>query len=208
MALGHDYEMQDCPIARALELVGERWTLLIIRDCFLGVSRFNDFLVHLDIPKGVLSARLDKLVVAGILRKKKYGPRQYNYLLTKRGTMLWPIIYGFAIWGDEHYAPSGGARRLFSHSICGSHLDSHGLCPACKVIPAPDKIEISNGPGAELDLRSDPVTQALFSPHRILAPLLPSSARTQVEASQNGSSLKTRKVPRGRRRIPSGRRRQ
>ncbi len=194
MALGHDYEMQDCPIARALELVGERWTLLIIRDCFLGVSRFNDFLVHLDIPKGVLSARLEKLAAAGILRKRKYSPRQYDYLLTERGATLWPIIYGFAMWGDEHYAPSRGARRLFSHSSCGSHLDSHGLCPACKLIPAPDEIEICNGLGAELDLRDDPVTKALFSPHRILTPLLPSTGKAEAGASQNGSSPEMRKV--------------
>ena len=62
MALAQDYDQQDCPVARALELVGERWTMLIIRDCFLGVSRFNDFLDHLDIPKATLSSRLAKLV--------------------------------------------------------------------------------------------------------------------------------------------------
>jgi DNA-binding HxlR family transcriptional regulator len=193
MALGHDYEMQDCPIARALELVGERWTLLIIRDCFLGVSRFNDFLAHLDIPKGVLSARLEKLASAGILHKRKYSPRQYDYLLTARGTMLWPIVYGFATWGDEHHAPSAGARRLFSHLDCGSRLDSHGLCPTCKIIPAPNEIEICNGPGADLDLREDPVTQALFSPHRILAPLKISTSKAETGASQRGGTQQQRK---------------
>ncbi len=58
MALAQNYEQQDCPVARALELVGERWTMLIIRDCFLGVSRFNDFLLHLDIPKATLELAL------------------------------------------------------------------------------------------------------------------------------------------------------
>ena len=67
MALGKDYELQDCPIARELELVGERWTILVIRDCFLGVRRFNDFLVHLDIPRAVLTNRLDRLVTEGML---------------------------------------------------------------------------------------------------------------------------------------------
>lgn len=195
MALGHDYEMQDCPIARALELVGERWTLLIIRDCFLGVSRFNDFLAHLDIPKGILSARLEKLTTAGILYKRKYGQRQYDYLLTERGTMLWPIVYGLAIWGDEHHAPSGGARRLFSHAGCGSRLDSHGLCPACKIIPPPDEIEICNGPGADLDLREDCVTYALSSPHRILIPLKTSTGKAETGASQHGGKKQQRKKP-------------
>ena len=92
MALGSDYEMQDCPIARALELVGERWTLLVIRDCFLGVSRFNDFVDHLDVPKGVLTVRLQKLVAAGIVRKRRYAARQHDYLLTQRGLSLWPIL--------------------------------------------------------------------------------------------------------------------
>jgi len=183
MALGHDYEMQDCPIARALELIGERWTLLIVRDCFLGVSRFNDFLAHLDIPKGILSARLDKLTTAGILRKRKYGQRQYDYLLTERGTTLWPIVYGLAIWGDEHHAPSGGARRVFSHVGCGSRLDSHGLCATCKIIPPPAEIEICNGPGADLDLREDLVTRALSSPHQILAPLKISTGKSETGAS-------------------------
>jgi DNA-binding HxlR family transcriptional regulator len=172
MALGHDYEMQDCPIARALELVGERWTLLIIRDCFLGVSRFSDFLAHLDIPKAILSARLEKLVSSGVMRKKKYGVRQYDYLLTERGTTLWPIVYSFAAWGDTQDAPAGGPRRLFSHTSCGTRLDVHGVCPSCKSFPEPGDVEICNGPGADLDLRDDPITRALFSPHRILMRLV------------------------------------
>jgi DNA-binding HxlR family transcriptional regulator len=183
MALGHDYEMQDCPIARALELVGERWTLLIIRDCFLGVSRFNDFLAHLDVPKAILSARLEKLVSSGILRKKKYGLRQYDYLLTERGTTLWPIVYGFAAWGDTHDAPAGGPRRLFSHTSCGTRLDAHGVCRACKAFPEPGDVEICNGPGADLDLRDDPITRALFNPHRILTRLVLTDQSSTKEPS-------------------------
>ena len=194
MALGHDYELQDCPIARALELVGERWTLLVIRDCFVGVSRFNDFLAHLDIPKAILSARLEKLVAAGILRKKKYGPRQYDYLLTERGTSLWPMMYGIASWGDEHCAPSRGRRRMYCHINCGSDIDAHGACPKCNTFPAPDDIEIRNGPGAELDLRHDPITKALFSPRRLLAPLTASPSKTEARASPNHSKPTPGKV--------------
>jgi DNA-binding HxlR family transcriptional regulator len=192
MALGHDYEMQDCPIARALELVGERWTLLIIRDCFLGVSRFNDFLAHLDVPKAILSARLEKLVASGILRKKRYGPRQYDYLLTERGTALFPILYGFAVWGDTHHAPSKGRRRVFSHVTCGTELDPHGVCPTCKTFAAPDDVEIRNGAGAELDLRDDIVTKVLSSPHRLLSPLMISSDQAEVRASRGHTSRKLR----------------
>ncbi|MBV8713141.1 MAG: helix-turn-helix transcriptional regulator, partial [Solirubrobacterales bacterium] len=68
--LGKDYEAQDCSLARALEVIGERWTLLILRDAFFGVRRFNDFHVHLDIPKAVLSDRLSGLVEDGILERE------------------------------------------------------------------------------------------------------------------------------------------
>ena len=189
MALGHDYELQDCPIARALELVGERWTLLVIRDCFLGVSRFNDFLSHLDIPKAILSARLEKLVAAGILHKTKYAPGQYDYLLTKRGTSLWPMIYGLASWGDEHHSPSRGRRRIFSHVSCGRVIDAHGVCPKCKTFPQPGDIEIRNGPGAELDLRHDHITKALFLPHRLLVPLIVSAGKTEMRVPPDRSSI-------------------
>ena len=192
MALGHDYEMQDCPIARALELVGERWTLLIIRDCFLGVSRFNDFLAHLDVPKAILSTRLEKLVASGVLRKRKYGPRQYDYLLTERGAMLFPILYGFAVWGDTYHAPSKGRRRVFSHTTCGTDLDPHGVCPTCKTFAAPDDVEIRNGPGAELDLRDDAVTKVLSSPHRLLSPLMILPGQAEVQASPGRTSRKVR----------------
>jgi DNA-binding HxlR family transcriptional regulator len=207
MALGHDYELQDCPIARALELVGERWTLLVIRDCFLGVSRFNDFLAHLDIPKAILSARLEKLVAAGILRKAKYASRQYDYLLTKRGTSLWAIIYGLASWGDEHHSPALGRRRIFSHVSCGRAIDAHGLCPKCNTFPAPGDIEIRYGPGAELDLRHDPITKALSSPRRLLVPLIASNGKTEVRAPPDQGGTPPRDKGRGARPPSRGSRR-
>lgn len=177
MSLGRDYEMQDCPLARALELVGERWTLLILRDCFFGVTRFNDFLVHLDLPKGILSSRLKKLVIAGILYKRKAGARQYDYLLSERGTSLWPVIYGLCSWGDTYLAPAKGRRRLFSHVGCGCDLDRAGSCLECKAQAAPENVEIRNGPGADIELRSDPVTRAMLVPHRLLSPLMSSDDR-------------------------------
>lgn len=172
MALGTDYESQDCPVARVLELLGERWTFLIVRDCFTGISRFGDFIDRLGLPKGVLTVRLAKLVAAGVLRKKKYAPRQYDYVLTERGTTLWPILFSMAAWGDTHLAPAGGRRRLFSHEACGARLSADGACPRCKMAVAPGDVVISNGPGAELHLRRDPVTRALDAPHRMLTPLV------------------------------------
>ena len=111
MALGKDYELQDCPVARALELVGERWTILVIRDCFLGVRRFSDFLVHLDIPRAVLTSRLDRLVSEGMLERREYSLGRSEYLLTDRGRSLWPILHSLAEWGDQQAAPRAGRRR-------------------------------------------------------------------------------------------------
>jgi DNA-binding HxlR family transcriptional regulator len=171
VALGTDYELQDCPVARVLELLGERWTFLILRDCFTGISRFGDFIDHLGVPKAVLTVRLEKLVAAGILRRKRREPRHYDYHLTERGVTLWPILFSMAAWGDTHLAPAAGRRRRFSHATCGTELSSNGACPRCRVAALPGDVIISNGPGAEGHLREDPVTRALDNPHRMLTPL-------------------------------------
>jgi len=171
MALRKDYEHQDCPIARALELVGERWTILVIRDCFLGVRRFNELMAHLDIPRAVLTNRLDRLVTEGMLKRSEYRPGRDEYLLTDRGLSLWPILHSLAEWGDQRAAPRAGRRRLFAHAECGTDLDPAGECPTCGVVPDARDVEIRPGPGADSALRDDRVTRALFRPHRILQPL-------------------------------------
>lgn len=171
MALAQNYDQQDCPVARALELVGERWTMLIIRDCFLGVSRFNDFLDHLDIPKATLSSRLAKLVDSGVLKRKEHRTGQSHYILTKQGEALWPILYGLAAWGEAHHAPRRGPRRIFSHAICSTVLDSSGACPRCKITPAASDVVIQPGPGAIPNFRDDAIERALQKPHRFLTRL-------------------------------------
>src|ERR1700759_2998705 len=119
--LGKTYEGQDCSIAGALEAVGERWTLLIIRDAFYGVSHFNDFQAHLDIPKAVLSERLAGLVEEGILgRRPDPGERgRHIYELTDAGRDLWPAIHALLVWGGRHRAPN---TRIFKHAACGTVL--------------------------------------------------------------------------------------
>src|SRR5438309_3622334 len=100
--LGKDYEGQDCSLARALEVVGERWTLLIVRDAFYGVRRFGDFAAHLSIPRAVLTERLMTLVAADVMQRVDGG-----YQLTAKGLSLWPVVRSLAAWGDQHYAPNG-----------------------------------------------------------------------------------------------------
>ncbi|AEW93176.1 MULTISPECIES: winged helix-turn-helix transcriptional regulator [Streptomycetaceae] len=172
MALGTDYARQDCNFARALEVVGERWSLLIVRDAFYGVRRFSDFLTHLDVPRAVLTARLASLVESGVLRKEAYqqAPVRHDYVLTDAGRELWFPLYALARWGERH-ASATGPCRLFHHADCGTRLDLLGNCPDCGCSVPPEDVEMRPGPGADPTLRDDPVTRALARPHRLLRPV-------------------------------------
>ena len=167
--LGRDYSGQNCSIARALEVVGERWTLLILRDAFLGITRFDGFARKLGIAENVLARRLETLTEAGVLERRPYQGRRYDYVLTERGRELWPVVHQLMQWGERHLV-DGGAVRLFSHAACGTGLDAVGTCPACGVTPAPADVETRPGPGASR-LRQDAVSRALRTPHRLLTPL-------------------------------------
>lgn len=171
MALGTDYANQDCSLARALELVGERWTLLILRDCFFGVRRFSDFRTHLDVSKAVLSQRLSRLVEAGVLERAPSGGRD-EYVLTESGRALWPAIYALTQWGDAQTSPRG-PRRIFAHAECGTDLTVSGSCPVCGRIPSPEELEMRPGPGVSSPPRAHPMSVALRAPRRVLEPLRP-----------------------------------
>jgi DNA-binding HxlR family transcriptional regulator len=171
VALGKDYEGQDCSLARALELVGERWTLLVVRDAFYGVRRYSDFLAHLDIPRAVLADRLQSLTEAGVLEKRRYqqSPARDEYVLTERGVELWGVVYLLARWGDRHLTMAG-PRRIFLHASCGTRLDAIGNCPSCGGQMHPADIEARPGPGAK-NLRTDQVSVAMREPRRLLEPM-------------------------------------
>jgi DNA-binding HxlR family transcriptional regulator len=102
--LKRDYEGQDCSIARALEIVGERWTLLIIRDAFLGLRRFEEFQGSLGIARNVLTDRLNRLVDEGLLERVRYSeqPERYEYQLTEKGAALDVALAGLRQWGDAY----------------------------------------------------------------------------------------------------------
>jgi DNA-binding HxlR family transcriptional regulator len=102
--LKRDYEGQNCSIARALEVVGERWTLLIVRDAFLGVRRFDEFQESLGIARNVLTERLNRLVEEGILERVRYSerPERYEYRLTRKGVDLQIALAGLRQWGDKY----------------------------------------------------------------------------------------------------------
>jgi DNA-binding HxlR family transcriptional regulator len=170
VALPREYEGQACALARSLEVVGERWTLLILRDLFFGVRRFSDLRVHLDIPRAVLSARIARLVEAGIVERRPYQPGRDELLLTLAGLELWPIVHRLMQWGERHLVEDGPVR-LFAHAACGTDLSPAGNCPACGVEPPPDAIETRPGPGVPSVVRRDPISRALREPHRLLTPV-------------------------------------
>ena len=169
MPLGTDYAGQACSLARTLEIVGERWTLLILRDLFFGVRRFSDLQRHLDIPRAVLSARIASLVERGLVERRPYAPGRDELLLTEAGVDLWPAVHALMQWGEKHRSP-GGARRVFVHVDCGTAIGpSGGALPASASRPPPSSMR--PGPGAGAPIRDDAVTLALREPRRLLTPL-------------------------------------
>jgi DNA-binding HxlR family transcriptional regulator len=122
----------DCSVAQCLEVVGEWWSMLILRDSFLGVTRFDDFQRRLGISRNILQQRLTHLVDAGVLLKVPYQdhPPRHDYRLTDMGRDLWPIINAMRQWGDRYAAPDGPPVRL-THKACGDLTEPTLVCASC-----------------------------------------------------------------------------
>ncbi|MFB6629326.1 winged helix-turn-helix transcriptional regulator [Streptomyces sp. NPDC056362] len=174
MTLPRDYRGQACALARSMEIVGERWTLLVLRDAFYGVRRFGDFAAHLGVPRAVLTDRLARLTETGVLARlpgEGTGRREV-YGLTPKGTALWPAVRSLTAWGEEFYAAPGGPRRVFLHVEDQDAVAPDGRCEGCgAAVPVQDLL-VAPGPGlAPSAPDDDPVTAALARPHRLLTPL-------------------------------------
>jgi DNA-binding HxlR family transcriptional regulator len=148
--LGSDYSTQNCSIARSLELVGERWTILVLRDVFLGLRRFDQLQRNLGIARNVLAARLDRLVAEEILEKVPYQerPPRYEYRLTAKGLDLWPVIVELLRWGDRHAAPAAGPPIVLRHKGCGGELGERRVCTRCGELLEVGDVRAEPGPGA------------------------------------------------------------
>ena len=140
----------NCSIAQSLEIVGEWWTLLILRDAFLGVSRFDDFVARLGISRNILTNRLDTLVDAGVLERRAYDEARgrYDYVLTDKGRALWPVMTTLRQWGDEWIVGEGHEPLVLEHRSCGRQATGVLTCGSCGEQLDPRSVRAIPGPGA------------------------------------------------------------
>ncbi|CAL9522460.1 putative HTH-type transcriptional regulator [Actinosynnema sp. ALI-1.44] len=140
--LRRTYDGQTCSIARTLEVVGERWTLLIVRDAARGVTRFDGFLDSLPIARNVLSDRLATLVRHGVLDRVRYQdrPPRHEYRLTAKGRELMPVLLALMEWGDRHLGDESGPPVVAEHAGCGGAVDVRLTCRECHGSVAPAEV--------------------------------------------------------------------
>jgi len=150
----------NCSIARALDVVGEWWSLLVLRDVFMGVRRFEAIQSDLGIARNVLSDRLSTLVDAGVLTKRRYQehPDRYEYVLTDMGRELAPVLGALMRWGDRWLSPDGPPMVML-HKECGEPVEWGATCEQCGIVVGPRDVRVVKGPGWR-----DDVTPATATP--------------------------------------------
>ena len=143
-----DIDKQVCSVARALSVVGERWTMLILRDAFFGTRRFDQFQSNLGITRHRLSERLSKLVEQGVLVKVPYHdrPLRYEYRLSRKGLGLYPVLMSLASWGDEWMDKGEGVPLQWVHQTCGNIIKPTLTCNECGDPLRPEEVRPQLGP--------------------------------------------------------------
>ncbi len=129
-----EVDRQQCSVARALSVVGDRWTMLVVREAFLGTRRFEDFLEHVGASRNIVADRLRKLVDADVLARRPYqdAPPRYEYKLTAKGRELYPVLASLLAWGDRWMWEDENDRPLhLVHDRCGQRMSPQLACPCC-----------------------------------------------------------------------------
>ena len=159
-----DVDQQACSVARALSVLGERWTLLIIRDAFRGTRRFDDFQRSLGVTRHRLSERLGKLVDEGVLTRVAYmeRPTRYEYRLTRKGLALYPVLMTLSQWGDDWMDDGNGPPQRYRHSLCGKQTRAVLSCDECGDPLRPEEVsaqagEVLSAYVAHLNAQGEPV---------------------------------------------------
>jgi DNA-binding HxlR family transcriptional regulator len=138
-----------CSIARSLEVIGEWWTLLILREAFFGVTRFEEFQEQLGVARNVLATRLDTLVEHGVLERHCYDEarNRFDYVLTDKGKALWPVLVTIRQWGDEWVVGKGNEAVRMVHTNCGKHTTAALTCNRCGEQLQRREVRVVAGPG-------------------------------------------------------------
>ena len=146
------FQDMTCSVAQCLEVVGEWWTMLIVRDLFLGVRRFDALQTRLGISRNILTERLDHLIAHGVVERRPYQerPTRYDYVLTEKGRALWPVLNAMRQWGDEWSAPNGPPVELV-HRACGHRTHAVTTCATCGEPMGTSDVQAVAGPGAAPD---------------------------------------------------------
>jgi len=141
---------ENCSIARTLAVLGERWTLLVLRQSFLGVKRFDDFQTGMGVARNTLTDRLNRLVAEGVLERRLYQehPPRHEYRLTEKGRDLYPVLVTLMQWGDRYNAPPAGPPVVLEHRSCGHETDPRLTCSHCGEVIDPREMRPLPGPGA------------------------------------------------------------
>jgi DNA-binding HxlR family transcriptional regulator len=128
-----EIDQQDCSVAQALSVVGDRWTMLILKEAFMRVRRFEDFLDHTGVPRPVLAERLKVLVDNGVLERRRYSerPDRFEYRRTEKGRDLWPVLISLLRWGDKWMTGKEGPPVEVHHKACGHAIHPELACPEC-----------------------------------------------------------------------------
>jgi DNA-binding HxlR family transcriptional regulator len=146
----NELEQEACSVARTVSVIGDRWSLLILRDAFLRVRRFEEFERRLGITRHILADRLKKLVAAGVLARIAYQerPKRYEYRLTDKGLDLNAVLLALVHWGDVHMAGKRGRPKLYEHRDCGHRFDPVLACSVCGGAVTARNVRVLDGPGA------------------------------------------------------------
>ena len=158
-----DFPRDSCSVASALEIIGERWTMHVLREAFLGVRRFEDFRRNTGIARNILSDRLSRLVDEGILRREQYSehPPRYEYRLTRKGIDLSGILIELMKWGNRWTPKPEGPAVVLRHRECGAQIEPVHACPACGDVVHAWDLEALPGPATLARLGElDPVPAA------------------------------------------------
>ena len=128
-----EIDQQDCSVAQALSVVGDRWTMLILKEAFMRVRRFDDFQERTGAPRPLLAERLKSLVDDGVLEKRLYSerPDRFEYRLTEKGLDLWPVLISLLRWGDKWMTGKEGPPVEVRHKTCGHAIHPELACPEC-----------------------------------------------------------------------------